>query len=277
MGKKLSEVLLEGQITHPTLKKYVGMGLLPRPQIVRGGSRGSSSVYPDSVVGLIHTIETLKAQGHTLDDIRGLLSAQKEVSREVLAVKPNRGHLTRVLDAWPDWAPYVILAILPIISIVLLWMMSGWILCNCDDYQRCTVVGSSYSGDDTIPSITAQADPSALPLVRAGEVRENGSPTEHEEVTYLWTMSSWMHCNCDDYQYCKTVFDAEPTAYVEGGETAIYFPCGMTILRKDIETERLTSEYKGKTCYFCSPGCKSSFMAEPEKYIPQNREKSSSG
>lgn len=256
MGKKLSEVLLEGQITHPTLKKYVGMGLLPRPQIVRGGSRGSSSVYPDSVVGLIHTIETLKAQGHTLGDIRGLLSAQKEVSREVLAVKPSPGRLTRVLDAWPDWVPYVILAILPIISIVLLWMMSGWILCNCDDYQRCTVVGSSYSSDDTTLSITAQADPSALPLVRAGEVRENGSLTEHENP-YCFCVAS-----------CKAIFDAEPTAYVEGEETAIYFPCGMTILRKDIEAEGLTSEYKGKTCYFCSPGCKSSFMAEPEKYIP---------
>jgi len=267
MGKKLSEVLLEGQITHPTLKKYVGMGLLPRPQIARGGSRGSSSVYPDSVVGLIHTIETLKAQGHTLGDIRGLLSAQKEVSREVLAVKPNPGRLTRVLDAWPDWAPYVILAILPIISIVLLWMMSGWIFCNCDDYQRCTVVGSSYSSDDTILSITAQADPSALPLVRAGEVSENGSPTEHEEVTYLWTMSNWMHCNCDDYQRCKAVFDAEPATYVEEEETAICFPCDMTILRKEAEAEGLTSEYKGNTCYFCMDTCKKYFDRKAEKVL----------
>lgn len=140
MGKRLSEVLLEGQIAHPTLKKYVGMGLLPRPQIVRGGSRGSASVYPDSVVGLIHTIETLKAQGHTLDDIRGLLSAQKEVRREVLAVKPNPHRFTRVLDVLPDWAFYIILAILIMTPIAFLWTMSDWTLCNCDDSQLCRAV-----------------------------------------------------------------------------------------------------------------------------------------
>ena len=226
MGKRLSEVLLEGQISHPTLKKYVGMGLLPRPQIVRGGSRGSASVYPDSVVGLIHTIETLKARGYTLDDIRGLLSAQKEVRREVSVVKPKPRRLTRVLGAWPGWAPYVILAILPIIAIVFLWVMSGWILCKCDDSQRYTGLGSSYSSGDTILRITAQAGPSALPLVYAGEVRENGSPTEHEGVTY---------CSCK--AGCQAVFDAETTMYVEGGETAICLHCNMTTLRKEAEAK----------------------------------------
>ena len=28
-----------------------------------------------------------------------------------------------------------------------------------------------------------------------------------------------------------------------------------------------TSEYKGKTYYFCAPGCKVSFDENPEKYI----------
>lgn len=28
-----------------------------------------------------------------------------------------------------------------------------------------------------------------------------------------------------------------------------------------------TSEYKGVTYYFCSPGCKVSFEKEPEKYL----------
>lgn len=268
MGKRLSEVLLEGQITHPTLKKYVGMGLLPRPQIVRGGSRGSASVYPDSVVGLIHTIETLKARGHTLDDIRGLLSAQKEVRREVSAVKPKSSRLTRVFDARPKWVLSVILATLIMSTIALVAVVSGWGPgnCKCSDITR-TGLDSSYSSGDTILSITAQAGPSALPLVRAGEVSENSSPTEHEGVTYLWTLSNWMHCNCDDYQRCKAVFDAEPTTYVEGEETAICFPCDMTILKKEAEAEGLTSEYKGKTCYFCMDTCKKYFDRKAEKYF----------
>jgi YHS domain-containing protein len=33
------------------------------------------------------------------------------------------------------------------------------------------------------------------------------------------------------------------------------------------------SEYKGHTVYFCSPGCKASFDAAPERYIdPAGRE-----
>jgi YHS domain-containing protein len=27
------------------------------------------------------------------------------------------------------------------------------------------------------------------------------------------------------------------------------------------------SEYKGKTYYFCAPGCKSAFDKDPEKYL----------
>ena len=33
------------------------------------------------------------------------------------------------------------------------------------------------------------------------------------------------------------------------------------------ETATGTSEYKGKTYYFCSPGCKRSFDKDPEKYL----------
>ncbi len=28
-----------------------------------------------------------------------------------------------------------------------------------------------------------------------------------------------------------------------------------------------TSDYKGKTYYFCAPGCKRKFDADPEKYL----------
>lgn len=35
----------------------------------------------------------------------------------------------------------------------------------------------------------------------------------------------------------------------------------------DEATAQWTSEYEGKTYYFCAPGCKRSFDANPSKYI----------
>jgi YHS domain-containing protein len=40
--------------------------------------------------------------------------------------------------------------------------------------------------------------------------------------------------------------------------------CKMTV---DEKTARLKSEYKGKMYYFCAPGCKKAFEANPEKYL----------
>jgi xanthine dehydrogenase accessory factor len=40
--------------------------------------------------------------------------------------------------------------------------------------------------------------------------------------------------------------------------------CGMTV---EIATAHFTSEYDGKTYYFCAAGCKRSFDKEPEKYV----------
>lgn len=40
--------------------------------------------------------------------------------------------------------------------------------------------------------------------------------------------------------------------------------CGMDV---DPQTARQKSEYQGKTYYFCAPGCKKAFDAEPEKYL----------
>jgi Cu+-exporting ATPase len=39
--------------------------------------------------------------------------------------------------------------------------------------------------------------------------------------------------------------------------------CGMQINEKDAAGK---SEYRGKTYYFCSPGCKAAFDKEPGKY-----------
>ena len=40
--------------------------------------------------------------------------------------------------------------------------------------------------------------------------------------------------------------------------------CGMMV---DPKTAPAKSEYKGQTYYFCSPGCKTSFDKDPEKYL----------
>lgn len=40
--------------------------------------------------------------------------------------------------------------------------------------------------------------------------------------------------------------------------------CKMEV---DEKTAKFKSEYKGKTYYFCAPGCKKEFDDNPEKYI----------
>ncbi|HRQ41598.1 MAG TPA: YHS domain-containing protein [Chloroflexota bacterium] len=40
--------------------------------------------------------------------------------------------------------------------------------------------------------------------------------------------------------------------------------CGMEV---DKKTAAATSQYKGKTYYFCAPGCKTAFDKNPEKYV----------
>lgn len=40
--------------------------------------------------------------------------------------------------------------------------------------------------------------------------------------------------------------------------------CGMDVEERSAAG---TSQYRGKTYYFCSTGCKAAFDKEPEKYI----------
>ncbi len=40
--------------------------------------------------------------------------------------------------------------------------------------------------------------------------------------------------------------------------------CGMDVDEKKAAAK---SDYKGKTYYFCAPGCKVAFDKEPEKYL----------
>ena len=42
--------------------------------------------------------------------------------------------------------------------------------------------------------------------------------------------------------------------------------CKMQV---DPETAAAKTEYKGKTYYFCSPGCKVDFEKDPEKYLKE--------
>jgi Cu+-exporting ATPase len=40
--------------------------------------------------------------------------------------------------------------------------------------------------------------------------------------------------------------------------------CKMQV---DPQTAAAKTEYKGKTYYFCSPGCKADFEKDPERYL----------
>ncbi len=40
--------------------------------------------------------------------------------------------------------------------------------------------------------------------------------------------------------------------------------CGMDV---DEATAKQTSQYQGQTYYFCAPGCKKAFEADPQKYL----------
>jgi YHS domain-containing protein len=45
--------------------------------------------------------------------------------------------------------------------------------------------------------------------------------------------------------------------------------CKMEV---DEKTAQYKSEYKGKTYYFCAPGCKKKFDENPEQYTTQAEE-----
>jgi YHS domain-containing protein len=43
--------------------------------------------------------------------------------------------------------------------------------------------------------------------------------------------------------------------------------CGMEV---DVQSARHTTEHESQTYYFCAPGCKKAFEAEPKKYLDAN-------
>ena len=48
--------------------------------------------------------------------------------------------------------------------------------------------------------------------------------------------------------------------------------CGMTVDEKEAEKAGLTSQQQGTTYYFCSPGCKERFDADPRTYVMRRLE-----
>ena len=45
--------------------------------------------------------------------------------------------------------------------------------------------------------------------------------------------------------------------------------CGMKV---DPATARHSAQYEGQTYYFCAPGCKRAFEADPAKYLGSGRQ-----
>ena len=53
-------------------------------------------------------------------------------------------------------------------------------------------------------------------------------------------------------------------AQQKSADTAVDPVCGMTVVKANAKA---TFDYKGTTYYFCNPGCKDSFVKDPEKYL----------
>jgi Cu+-exporting ATPase len=75
-------------------------------------------------------------------------------------------------------------------------------------------------------------------------------------------------------QYCKDTFDGNPADYEEvtntveeSSKVAVDPICKMDV---DVATAELFSDFDGKRYYFCSPNCKQTFDADPEKYRDQD-------
>jgi YHS domain-containing protein len=50
--------------------------------------------------------------------------------------------------------------------------------------------------------------------------------------------------------------------------------CGMDV---DEATAKHTTEYQGTRYFFCAPGCKKAFEAQPEKYLAPGHQPSMGG
>lgn len=95
--------------------------------------------------------------------------------------------------------------------------------------------------------------------VVTAKAAEAGLTAEHQGQTYYFCGPG-----------CKEKFVKDPPQFL-GEKTAICPVCGMTVVKKDAEADRLTSVYQGNTYYFCASDCKRYFERNPEKYLKQRQ------
>ena len=76
----LKQVIEETGISRPTLTKYRGLGLVPKPKIVyHGYKQGKESLYPDDTTYRIGEVQRLRDEGYSLSQIRDELSQMGHV------------------------------------------------------------------------------------------------------------------------------------------------------------------------------------------------------
>lgn len=97
--KTLSDVLRESGLSYRTLVKYLQMGLLPKPQRVWRGRRGSESLYPDDVIEIINWVKLQQESGFSLAEIAE--QCRKELG-EIRVIKPTREYLIPIRSDEPE-------------------------------------------------------------------------------------------------------------------------------------------------------------------------------
>lgn len=65
----LSDILRKTGLSHPTVFKYVQLGIVPRPKRVWRGRKGSESWFPDGTIEIIDSVREQKSQGYSLNQI----------------------------------------------------------------------------------------------------------------------------------------------------------------------------------------------------------------
>lgn len=78
--KTLADILKETGISYGTLIRYRDMGLVPKPEIIRHGRKGTECLYPDDAIETIERIKTLKERGHTVAQIREMAEVSGELA-----------------------------------------------------------------------------------------------------------------------------------------------------------------------------------------------------
>ena len=87
----LQDVIQGTGISYYTLVKYTGLGLIPKPERVWRGRKGSESLYPDSIVKTVKKIEKDKESGLTLRQIAENRRLERAMDgfAEVMAMFPG--------------------------------------------------------------------------------------------------------------------------------------------------------------------------------------------